>query len=82
MFKRTDGTTDNRTKRGSGDRKRINVHEQHELRYWPEKFGVSRDELRRAVERGELRAAGAILDDAGNMIGSVVFADFPRRCCG
>ena len=31
------------------------------------------------VERGELRAAGAILDDAGNMVGSAVFADFPSR---
>jgi len=31
------------------------------------------------VERGELRAAGAILDDDGEMIGSVVFAEFPSR---
>ena len=31
------------------------------------------------VERGELRAAGAILDDAGEMVGSVVFAEFPSR---
>jgi uncharacterized protein YciI len=31
------------------------------------------------VERGELRAGGAILDDAGNMIGSAVLADFPTR---
>lgn len=31
------------------------------------------------VERGELRAAGAILDDAGDMIGSIVFAEFPSR---
>ena len=31
------------------------------------------------VERGELRAAGAILDDAGEMIGSVVLAEFPSR---
>ena len=31
------------------------------------------------VERGELRAAGAILDDSGKMIGSVVMADFPDR---
>jgi hypothetical protein len=31
------------------------------------------------VERGELRAAGAILDDAGDMIGSVIFAEFPSR---
>ena len=31
------------------------------------------------IERGELRAAGAILGDAGDMIGSVVFAEFPSR---
>jgi uncharacterized protein YciI len=31
------------------------------------------------VEDGELRAAGAILDDEGNMIGSAVFAEFPTR---
>ena len=31
------------------------------------------------VERGELRAAGAILDEAGEMVGSVVFAEFPSR---
>ena len=31
------------------------------------------------VERGELRAAGAILDEAGEMIGSVVLAEFPGR---
>ena len=29
--------------------------------------------------RGELRAAGAILDDAGRMIGSAVMAEFPSR---
>ncbi len=42
---------DDLTKRGSEDRKRINVHEDYELRYWSEKFGVSEDEIRRAVER-------------------------------
>ena len=31
------------------------------------------------VECGELRAAGAILDDAGDMIGSVILAEFPTR---
>jgi uncharacterized protein len=35
--------------------------------------------IRPMVERGELRAAGAILDDAGEMIGSVVVAEFPTR---
>ncbi|MHC2438801.1 YciI family protein [Bradyrhizobium sp. USDA 4451] len=31
------------------------------------------------VECGELRAAGAILDAAGDMIGSVILAEFPSR---
>ena len=31
------------------------------------------------VEQGELRAAGAILDDAGDMVGSAIFAEFPTR---
>jgi uncharacterized protein len=31
------------------------------------------------VARGELRAAGAILDGAGDMIGSVVLAEFAGR---
>jgi hypothetical protein len=41
---------DNLSKRGSHDRQRINVHEDYELRYWSEKFGVSSDELRKAVQ--------------------------------
>ena len=31
------------------------------------------------VEAGQLIAGGAILDDAGQMIGSVTIADFPNR---
>jgi uncharacterized protein YciI len=31
------------------------------------------------VANGELRAAGAILDDKGNMIGSAVFAEFASK---
>ena len=31
------------------------------------------------VKRGELRAAGPILDDDGDMIGSVLLAEFPTR---
>jgi len=31
------------------------------------------------VEAGSLKAGGAILDDAGRMIGSVSIADFPDR---
>ena len=31
------------------------------------------------VEAGQLKAGGAILDDAGKMIGSVTICDFPDR---
>ena len=36
---------------GAQDRARINVHQWHELDYWCEKFGVSRDELISAVRK-------------------------------
>ena len=29
----------------------INVHEDYELSYWSKKFGVTRDELREAVQK-------------------------------
>jgi len=35
---------------GSPDRDRINVNEDYELQYWSEKFGVSRDKIKEAVE--------------------------------
>jgi hypothetical protein len=41
---------DNKERVGSPDRDRINVNEDYELQYWSEKFGVSRDELKEAVE--------------------------------
>lgn len=41
---------DNKEKVGNPDRDRINVNEDYELQYWSEKFGVSRDELKKAVE--------------------------------
>lgn len=41
---------DNKQNVGSPDRDRINVNEDYELRYWTEKFGVSADELKKAVE--------------------------------
>jgi hypothetical protein len=36
--------------RGEPDRSRINTSEDHEIRYWTQKFGVSADELRAAVQ--------------------------------
>jgi hypothetical protein len=42
---------DDKTKRGPQDRARINVHEDYEVAYWTEKFGVTADELRDAVSK-------------------------------
>lgn len=40
---------DNLKDRGPQDRARINTDEDYERRYWSEKFGVSQDELIKAV---------------------------------
>ena len=44
-------TSDDKSKRGGADRKRINIHEDYELRDWSKKFGVSKDRLKQAVEK-------------------------------
>lgn len=41
--------SDDKNKTGKQDRDRINVNEAYELRDWAEKFGVSPEELRKAV---------------------------------
>src|SRR5688500_3884201 len=41
---------DNLKQTGRLDDSRINVDQDHELKYWSEKLGVSRDELRKAVQ--------------------------------
>ena len=43
--------TDDPTKKGVQDRTRINTSEDYELRYWSEKFGVSQDQLKPAVQK-------------------------------
>jgi hypothetical protein len=43
---------------GRQDDERINPDQDHELAYWSEKLGVSRDELRKAVQ-----AAGPMVTD-------------------
>jgi hypothetical protein len=49
---------DNPSIRGQQARQRINVNQEHELRYWSEKLGVTPDELRQAVD-----AVGPMADD-------------------
>ena len=40
---------DDKTNRGAQDRSRINVNEDHEVRYWMQALGVSEEQLREAV---------------------------------
>ncbi len=37
-------------RRSPPDRSHVNVDQEHERRYWAHKFGVTEEELRRAVE--------------------------------
>lgn len=37
--------------RGVRDRSRVNVHEDYEVRYWTEKWGVTEERLRQAVQK-------------------------------
>lgn len=41
--------SDDKTNRGPQDRSRIAMNENYEVRYWTEKFGVSAEDLARAV---------------------------------
>jgi hypothetical protein len=41
---------DNPNIRTGQDRKRVNVHQEHEVRFWTHKWGVSREELEQAVQ--------------------------------
>lgn len=49
---------DDTTKTGPADRKRINIHEEYELRDWSEKFGVTSEVLKQVVEK-----VGVMADD-------------------
>lgn len=42
---------DDKADRGRRDQDRINITEVYELRYWSNKFGVSKEELAAAVAR-------------------------------
>lgn len=42
--------TDNLSNRGPQDRARINMNEDHEVRYWTQQLGVSEAQLQQAVK--------------------------------
>ena len=48
---------DDTTQRGTQDRSRVNVHEDHEVAYWTKKWGVARADLEAAVEKVGTSAA-------------------------
>jgi hypothetical protein len=41
--------SDDTSLRSPQDRTRVAMNQEHEVRYWTERFGVSRDDLQRAV---------------------------------
>jgi hypothetical protein len=43
--------SDDKSKVGDGDRQRISLNEDYEVRDWADKFGVSQEELRASVGR-------------------------------
>jgi GTP cyclohydrolase III len=49
--------SDDLKNRGPADRARINVHEDHEVRYWTQELGVSREQLVQAVQAVGVMAA-------------------------
>jgi hypothetical protein len=43
--------SDDRNQVGAADRSRVNVNQEHELRYWTARFGCTADQLREVVAR-------------------------------
>jgi hypothetical protein len=42
---------DDLNKKGAGDRSKISMHEDHEVKYWTKQLGVSKEELQKAVDK-------------------------------
>jgi len=43
--------SDNKNNRGEPDRSRISLSEDYEVRYWTERFGVSKEQLAVAINK-------------------------------
>jgi len=48
--------SDDKSKRDNADRSRINIHEEHEVRYWSTKLDCTREQLVDAVEAAGVNA--------------------------
>ncbi len=56
--------SDDKTKSGAGDRERINVSEDYELRDWSKSLGVTPEKLKEAVQK-----VGPMVDDVKRELG-------------
>ena len=45
-----DAMSDDHQNRNAPDNQRLNLNQEHEVRYWTEKFKVSIEDLRKAIE--------------------------------
>jgi hypothetical protein len=52
--------SDDLRKKGIQDRSRINMNEPHEVSYWTNKLGVTKEELQKAIERTGSNSASEI----------------------
>jgi hypothetical protein len=50
--------------RGAQDRSRVNIYEEHEVRYWTEKWSITKDQLVAAVSN-----AGVSVDAVAKELG-------------
>jgi hypothetical protein len=51
---------DNKSKKGGRDRARINLSEDYEVRYWSKKFGITKQELKAAVQNAGSSSAKVV----------------------
>ena len=58
--------SDDPNERGTADRSRIDVSQEHECRYWSQKFGVTPEQLKFAVER-----VGPMADDVHRELSNI-----------
>lgn len=57
--------SDNLNDRGPQDRSRINLSESWEVAYWTKEFGVSKEELERAVKAAGTSSVAAVRQQLG-----------------
>ena len=56
--------SDDKMNRGEPDRSRINLDEDYEVSYWSERFGITKEQLKKAVEK-----VGSSPEDIARLVG-------------